>query len=414
MNARRRLAVVCAVLLATACSDRQATAPGPVFAPGGGGGPSVNATDPNTAPQETTLDVRVLGSGFDNGSRVTFLKGGLASPRFTTNSTRFVSSTELVANVTIAVDADTGAYDVQVETSRGKKGIGTELFSVKKLGNSETADPEIAYVNAGELHVANGSGARATNLGVPANWYPTWARRGNGTATSPYAIAYEPPGGFSAIGLVDVDTVGGTPRATNARLLAVDAPYMAVGPAWSPVGDTIVFGGEQTVPIANGLFLVTTTNGTPIRLTTLPSGASAQLPAWAPAGDAIAYIEQPGWVVRVLNRGSGVATTVVAAGVLDTPMFPAFSPDGSRLAVEASRPAKGRNTVRAVYLVPLARNGTGDIVATGAPVLLGDGRRPAWTASGGALVVDGLRLMDATTGASQNLGIQGVDATWRR
>jgi alpha-tubulin suppressor-like RCC1 family protein len=48
-----------------------------------------------------------------------------------TNSTRFVSSGELVANITIAVSASVGFYDIVVTTSKGKKGIGSELFAVK-------------------------------------------------------------------------------------------------------------------------------------------------------------------------------------------------------------------------------------------------------------------------------------------
>jgi uncharacterized membrane protein len=47
-----------------------------------------------------------------------------------TNSTQFVSSTELVANITIAPDAPLASYDVIVTTSSGKGGIGTELFVV--------------------------------------------------------------------------------------------------------------------------------------------------------------------------------------------------------------------------------------------------------------------------------------------
>ena len=134
--------VLLAIALAGACArDTSAPADAPSLqagrnSSGGGGkggsngGPSVKATDPAAAPQNITLDVRVMGSGFDEGSRVTFERGGTASAKVVTNSTSFVSSTELVANVTIAADADTAKYDVAVTTAKGIKGIGSVLFEV--------------------------------------------------------------------------------------------------------------------------------------------------------------------------------------------------------------------------------------------------------------------------------------------
>lgn len=102
-------------------------------AKGGGGvatGPVVKSTNPASAQRNVTLDVRVIGSGFDNGSRVSFAINGVASTKVIANSTRYVSATELVANVTTAADADTVAYDVVVITLTGKKGIGSELFEI--------------------------------------------------------------------------------------------------------------------------------------------------------------------------------------------------------------------------------------------------------------------------------------------
>jgi hypothetical protein len=119
-----------------ACTDSQPTgvdADPLVLARGGGGAgnPSVYATDPTEAPRGTTLDVRVLGANFDDGSTVTFKLGGKPTKKVKTNSTSYVSTEELVANITIEVDADTALYDVEVMTSRKRKGIGTEMFRVK-------------------------------------------------------------------------------------------------------------------------------------------------------------------------------------------------------------------------------------------------------------------------------------------
>ncbi|HET6360585.1 MAG TPA: hypothetical protein VFH11_00845 [Gemmatimonadota bacterium] len=94
------------------------------------GDPVVTAADPSTAPQDTTLDVAVTGSGFDHGSRVDFGLDGVTTEKVRTNSTTFVSPKKVVANITIAADAIPDRYDVIVTTSKGKRGIGIERFEV--------------------------------------------------------------------------------------------------------------------------------------------------------------------------------------------------------------------------------------------------------------------------------------------
>ncbi|MFQ6096423.1 MAG: hypothetical protein ACE5O2_01765 [Armatimonadota bacterium] len=137
--ASRGVAALVATLWFFGCADQQVTRPdepGITAAKGGTPGkpseedPTVESVDPSSAPQDTTLDVHVFGSGYDRGSKVGFERDGVAAEKVTTNSTKFVSSSELIANVTIAVDADTGSYDVAVTMSRGRKGIGTEMFEV--------------------------------------------------------------------------------------------------------------------------------------------------------------------------------------------------------------------------------------------------------------------------------------------
>jgi hypothetical protein len=114
------------------CVDREATFPSIRAAAGlGSGGVTVTATDPDSATQDTTLDVVVSGSGFDQGSQAQWAIAGVPSAKVQTNATQFVSSKRLVANITIAIDADTGRYDVIVTASTGKKGIGSELFAIK-------------------------------------------------------------------------------------------------------------------------------------------------------------------------------------------------------------------------------------------------------------------------------------------
>src|SRR5215510_1554124 len=59
-------------------------------------GPGVSSTQPGFGDQGTTLDVHVLGSGFGSDAQATWLLNGVANGHVLTNSTRFVSSSEVV------------------------------------------------------------------------------------------------------------------------------------------------------------------------------------------------------------------------------------------------------------------------------------------------------------------------------
>jgi hypothetical protein len=123
--------------IVTGCGLPSETVSPPVLeaAKAGGPAPVVDATDPNQAPQDTTLDVRVLGANFDDGSTVQFLLDQQPTNKVKTNSTAFVNAGELRANITIALDAVVALYDVEVTALRGRKGIGIEKFGVTQKGN---------------------------------------------------------------------------------------------------------------------------------------------------------------------------------------------------------------------------------------------------------------------------------------
>ena len=117
---------------------------------------TVKAAMPSAAPQNVTVDVQLTGTGFVSGSTAQWLRGGQPDGRVRTNSTRFVSSTSLVANITISSDAVPSAYDISVITPQGKKGIGTEAFTVLPMeqlstpsGNSNATGVNSSGVIAG-------------------------------------------------------------------------------------------------------------------------------------------------------------------------------------------------------------------------------------------------------------------------
>lgn len=98
----------------------------------------VNAADPAAAEQGTiNLNVRVTGKGFKAGARAQWFVTGTTNPGgVTVNSTTFVSSTELTANITVADTAVIANFDIQVLNSDGRGGKGTELFAVTAKGQA--------------------------------------------------------------------------------------------------------------------------------------------------------------------------------------------------------------------------------------------------------------------------------------
>jgi probable HAF family extracellular repeat protein len=125
--------VLASVFLLSGCADRLLQPDAALLnkGRGGGGNPSVASVDPAYGSQgEANKAVRVIGSGFDPGSRAIWERNGEPDPMITTDSTRYVSSGELVAFITIAPDADLDLYDVAVTTSSGKRGFGMEMFEV--------------------------------------------------------------------------------------------------------------------------------------------------------------------------------------------------------------------------------------------------------------------------------------------
>jgi uncharacterized delta-60 repeat protein len=101
-----------------------------------GGQVQVNAADPTAAEQGTiNLNVKVTGKGFKNGANAKWFVTGTTNPGgVTVNSTTFVSSTELTANITVDDAATIATFDIQVLNSDGRGGKGTELFRVTAKG----------------------------------------------------------------------------------------------------------------------------------------------------------------------------------------------------------------------------------------------------------------------------------------
>ena len=101
----------------------------------------VTAAEPSSATQGTVnLNVKVTGKGFKKGAAAKWLVTGTNDEGgVTVNSTSFVSSTELSANITVSDAAVISTFDIQVMNADGRGGKGTELFSVTGINAKASA-----------------------------------------------------------------------------------------------------------------------------------------------------------------------------------------------------------------------------------------------------------------------------------
>ena len=104
---------------------------------------SVSAADPAAATQGTiNLNVKVTGKGFKTGAKAKWFVTGTTDPGgVTVNSTAFVNSGELTANITVADTAVIANFDIAVTNSDGRGGKGTELFAVTAKGGGNATCP---------------------------------------------------------------------------------------------------------------------------------------------------------------------------------------------------------------------------------------------------------------------------------
>jgi probable HAF family extracellular repeat protein len=134
---------------------------------GGGGGAdpittapptplTVSSVSPTSSFQDVTIDVRVLGSGFEPRARAVWALGAdtsFATTGIRTNSTTFVGASELLANISIRADAPAASFSVLVVSAAGRGSTGNVPFDVKLHLNLQV---ELVDLGAGDNSVARG------------------------------------------------------------------------------------------------------------------------------------------------------------------------------------------------------------------------------------------------------------------
>ncbi len=273
---------------------------------GGGGGPAVDDTEPPGAPQGKTLDVRVFGSRFDQGSRAAFTLDGIPG-KVHTNSTRFVNRSELVSNITIDLDADITLYDVEVTTSKGKKGVGADLFKVVEKGtevytaidlrsltgrgkasqSTNGSAHDITEPDAdGVLRVVGGSEEWRTGGTQPVVWTGTLSTIAD---AEPEALALR---GYAA-GISDDGTViAGRVKHTSS---GPATPAVWLGPDWTQIDLELPAGfiaGHARDVNNSGVIVGATKNGVDTLATTWASPSAAAVHGAQHEGGAVAARRQ--------------------------------------------------------------------------------------------------------------------------
>lgn len=146
--------------------------------------------EPDTATVDTTVTVRITGSGFTEGATATWLVDTTEAPGIRTLSTTWKSPSEIDARIAISPDAPLRSFSVRIRGKKGKQGIAVEKFRVvaKPIALPEPGHTSEALdINDGGVIVGNANDSSGTFVAV--RWAPvdtawTYAILGTGNAVA--------------------------------------------------------------------------------------------------------------------------------------------------------------------------------------------------------------------------------------
>lgn len=382
-------------------------------------GPTVSSTLPKSGDKGQTLDVHVYGSGFAAGATATWALHGVADPsKVKTNSTTVVSSTELVANITIAPDATIDYWDVQVSAAFCcKTGVGTELFEVTSAMPVGAGGQALGVNDAGDI-VGLNNGAYVVS-GVDASYSNLGPRK---------AIAISQDG-RTAVGGVEGASSGSPSAGVWTR--AAGAPWPANGTRLPLLpGATNVSGQAYaitTIP-AEGVTVIAgvqiyavtweSTDGvtwTP-RALPIPSGFTATVNSVmgiSATGDIAGQLNDPSGnsvaVVWLRNAGTYTAVILPRASGYAVARLRCISPDGTILAGNVRVSSTGKDVLAPAYWT---RNPDGTYTVRLLPTLYGATGGLGVAVYGVTVVGGQVRAVGASPGATTGTWQHAVMWTW--
>ena len=281
----------------------------------------VSAAVPDNAPQATlNLNVTIKGNGFKKGAIAKWLVTGTTDPGgVTVNSTTYVSSTDLIANINVTSDAQTlKKFDIHVMLTNGRTGKGIELFCV--IVNPP--DPAIAYIVGsvfnGDLSVMNADGTNRLTLIKEDRLYeysqPTWSPDGS-------QLVFVRDDGFYQGWLYVVNKDG-----SNPHQVVEASNYSFADPVWSPApladGQYKILFSDQLVPGGQSDLFLVNLDGTGLVNLTNTTGYDEFYPTWNPTGTRFAAqvygaAPEPDIVVYDVAWVDGVFTATPSINLTD-------------------------------------------------------------------------------------------------
>jgi hypothetical protein len=219
-----------------ACSDRQITSvedPSPQASKVKGDPPvKVRAADASSADQGSSLDVTVVGSGFDDGTGTAqaFFEVEGDPDGIDVGTTTLVSDRKLVAAVSVATDARLGARDVRVITGSGETGMGVGIFEVTGSGGSD--QPEYCATDLGTLGGKRGfSRARGLSGALGGGAYVIAGESAESVRDAPRAVRWRVEG--SEVAGPHLLPVAGVYSASSAYSASGNGAFIA---GWADMG----------------------------------------------------------------------------------------------------------------------------------------------------------------------------------
>jgi hypothetical protein len=265
---------------------------------------AVSSASPSSAALGTVnLDVTINGNGFKNGASAQWFVTGTTNPGgVTVNSTRFVSGSQLKANITVAQNAVLSNFDIVVKNTNGRTGKGTELFAVTPAYN-----PQIVYhVNskAGSVFTITVSNADGTDV-VPLYSTPAktiiggmkFAPTGNRVVFNEYTSATN-----SVIKVLTYSVSAQGVTTTSVNTLSTE-PYKVLHLDVSPDGTELLFVEDTADPNVSAVYVMSMAGGPRTQIALSPYIYSDAV--WAHSNSRIAVLYGSSW-----DQSAGLLETI--------------------------------------------------------------------------------------------------------